>query len=178
MQMQTPQEWANRLRWSHARGRANLATLIPMGLGSIAYSIDEAREGASFPSPLFIAGTCLGAVGIAIGPSMGLWCTGNPTPAWRSFGVRTAGLGAIGVGVWRASHIIDTKEDGLAAIVAAPFVLLINMLPGLVITSVGAGWALNATPNRFCDSANGTRVSLAPRADATGAQGLALTVRW
>lgn len=178
VQVSPTQEWSNRVRWSHALGRANLATLIPIGLGSVAYSIDEAREGASFPSPLFIAGTCLGAVGIAVGPSVGLWCTGNTTTAWRSFGVRMAGLGAIGAGIWRASRIVDVEENGLAAIIVAPLVFAVNMLPGIIITTVGAGWALNATPNRFCDSANGTRVSLAPRADATGAQGLALTVRW
>lgn len=172
------QEWTSRVRWSHARGRANLATLIPMGLGGIAYSIDEARGETSFKSPLFIAGTCLSAVGIAVGPSMGLWCTGNTTPAWLSFGVRTAGLGAIGIGMWRTSRILDDAEGGFAWIAAAPFVLLVNTLPGIIITAVGAGWALNATPNRFCDSANGTQVSLTPRTDTTGGQGLALTVRW
>lgn len=171
--------WQSRLQPSHALGRAYLATFIPIGLGSLAYTIDESTgQGSSFGSPLSIVGTCLSALGIAIGPSMGLWCTGAPELAWLSFGVRTAGLGALGIGLWRTSKTLDSTEGGFAFIVAAPLTLLVYTLPGILITSAGAGWAFRATPDRFCDASSGARAHLTPHVDASGGHGLSLTVSW
>ena len=169
--------WEQRYHPNHALGRAYLSTLVPMALGTALTGISERNTGVSpFQSPLYVAGLCLGALGIAVGPSMGLWCTGNARTAWLSSGVRVAGLGAIGAGFWRASTALDDGE-GFGVLVAAPLLITLYTLPGLLITSAGIGWAFRATPNRWCEGTPQARATLQPQVDGTG-QGLALRVTW
>ncbi|NBB85306.1 MAG: hypothetical protein GVY12_03670 [Bacteroidetes bacterium] len=171
--------WERRYHPNHALGRAYLSTLVPMALGTAltGFSEGNATAGVSpFRSPLYVAGLCLGALGIAVGPSMGLWCTGDSQTAWLSAGLRTAGLGAIGAGFWRASAALDEGE-GLGILVAAPLLITLYALPGLLITSAGIGWAFNATPNRWCAGTPQAQATLQPQVDGTG-QGLALRVQW
>jgi hypothetical protein len=152
---------------------------MALGTALTGFSERSANAGVSpFQSPLYVAGLCLGALGIAVGPSTGLWCTGDPQTGWRSAGVRTAGLGAIGAGLWRASSTLDEGEgEGLGLLVAAPLLITLYTLPGLLITSAGIGWAFNATPNRWCNGTPQARATLQPQVDGTG-QGLALRVQW
>lgn len=169
--------WEQRYHPNHALGRAYLASLAPMALGTVLTGIGERNPGESpFQSPLYLAGLCVSGLGIAAGPSAGLWCTDAPRTAWLSAGVRTAGLGAVGVGFWRASTALDDVE-GLEVLVAAPLLITVYTLPGLLITSAGVAWAFQATPNRWCEGTPQARATLQPHMDATG-QGLALRVQW
>ncbi len=161
----------------HARGRANLSTLAPMVVGSILIEANAPqRGGRGIRSTGYIIGTCLAGLGVLVGPSTGLWCTGEHRTAWLSMGVRAGGIGAFAAGAWRMSRELD-GEGGFAALVAAPYLTLIHLMPGLLITSAGAGWALRSTPDSWCDGSSRAQAVVHPQIDAGGA-GMALSVTW
>ena len=139
----------------------------------------EVSDSPGFKSRGTLVGACVAALGVAVGPSMGMWCVDDNLqgPAWGSLGLRTAGLSAIGIGIWRAGQ--DRDEAGLAGIALYPLLLTIYTLPGLAITSAGVFWARAETPNRSCGTAEEhAQIRLQPHSDAIGGHGLALTVRW
>ncbi len=173
-------DWSNRFQFSHAEGRAFLSTVVPMTAGTLTMAIDGAvRDDPRLRGPVTLAGACLAALGVAVGPSMGMWCVDEDlaTPAWGSLGVRTAGIGAIGFGIWQAGR--DRDDAGIVGVALYPLALAIYTLPGIALTTAGVYWARSETPDRLCESAEQrAQIQLQPHTDATGGHGLALRVQW
>lgn len=170
--------WDQRYHPNHAQGRANVASLGALLVGSSLTAAANPFDGSSWTPP-YVAGICLSALGLTVGPSLGLWCTGNSRVAWQSLAVRTGGLGAFGIGMWRLVRTDDAENTTPGDIISAPFRFLMHALPGAIILSAGIRWALDATPNQWCDGTSQARAqaTLQPHMDATG-QGLALRVTW
>jgi len=161
---------------NHAQGRANVVSLASLVVGSSLTASANPFDGSSW-TPRYVTGTCLSALGIVVGPSLGLWCTGHNRVAWQSLAVRAGGMGALGIGIWRLVRTDDAADVTPGDIIAAPFRFVMYALPGLLITSAGISWAFRATPNRWCEGTPQAQATLQPQVDETG-QGLALRVTW
>ena len=168
--------WADRFDPRHAKGRAFLATYVPLTAGGLAARAATAGADAPAARGVALAGLCTAAAGVVGGPSAGLWCTGRSRTAWLSLGVRAVGVGGIGIAAWRAA--VDTRGTGLAGAAVAPLVFFVYALPGLAVTSAGVAWAFHATPDRRCRGHERTRLEVTPRTDDLGGHGLGLTLRW
>jgi len=170
--------WEQQYHPNHAQGRANVASLGALLVGSSLTASANPFDGSSWTPP-YVAGICLSALGLTVGPSLGLRCTGNSRVAWQSLAVRAGGVGAFGIGMWRLVRTDDAENTTPGDIISAPFRFLMHALPGAIILSAGIRWALDATPNQWCDGTSQARAqaTLQPHMDATG-QGLALRVQW
>lgn len=168
--------WDQRYHPNHAQGRANVASLGALLVGSSLTASANPFDGSSWTPP-YVAGICLSALGLTVGPSLGLWCTGNSRVAWQSLAVRAGGVGASGIGMWRLVRTDDAENTTPGDIISAPFRFLMHALPGVIVIATGIRWALDATPDRWCSGTPQARATLQPHVDGTG-QGLALRIRW
>jgi hypothetical protein len=175
-QGEAPGAWAKRFDVHHAKGRLFLSTYVPITVGGLAVRVGTAGPDTPLARGAVLGGLCATAAGVVVGPSMGLWCTGQPTTAWLSLGVRAVGVGGLGVAAWRA--VADTRGTGLAGAAVTPVLFFVYALPGLVVTATGIGWAAAATPDRRCRGHERARLELTPRTDALHGHGLGLTLRW
>jgi hypothetical protein len=167
----------NAVRWRHAKGRALLSTMTPLLAGSILFRVAEEVHPSRF-GPLRVAGTCVWTTGLIVGPSTGLWCTGNMRRGWLDMGVRTAGV--VGMAGGAALAVEHSRDEGIAAIFTLPLRIVVYILPGFGLTMFGIQRSLEATPDRFCDGRE-QRVTVSPVRIPVGggraATGLGVRVR-
>jgi hypothetical protein len=161
--------------WPYARGRAVLATTVPVAVGG---TLLRLRPHDRMTNTM---GLAVGGLGLLVGPAMGQWCLGGPHTRTGVLytAARASGMGGIGGIVWALQSGETSTES--ADLLKLPVVALaaavgIGLAAGLIV-----GFTLRAideTPRRRCDAEHDKRVAVSLAAHApTGGRGVRLSIR-
>ena len=161
--------------WPYARGRAVLATTVPVAVGG---TLLRLRPHDRMTNTM---GLAVGGLGLLVGPAMGQWCLGGPHTRTGVLytAARASGMGGIGGIVWALQSGETSTES--ADLLKLPVVALaaavgIGLAAGLIV-----GFTLRAideTPRRRCDAEHDKRVAVSLAAHApTSGRGVRLSIR-